>query len=66
MEKLQLWWNAFGNFGATCLALCIHNIEELSICNCGVDSRGIDILVSSIANLLKPVNIQFMNCRHFT
>ena len=48
MKELRLDVNEFGDAGAVHLALCIHNIESLSVVCCYIDKGGVEALAQSI------------------
>ena len=48
MKELRLCGNEFGGVGAVSLALCIHNIESLSVEFCNIDETGVEALAQSI------------------
>ena len=57
MRELDLESNKFGDDGGMCLAICVHKIDTLNVCNCDIGSRGVEALACSIREMNRQVKM---------
>ena len=55
MKNVELDRNVLEDDSVATVSTCLHNIEKLSVCNCQLTARGIEILSDAIKRLHVPV-----------
>ena len=55
MKKVDLGGNVLKDDSVATVSTCLHNIEKLSVYNCRLTARGIEILSDAIKRLHVPV-----------
>jgi len=57
MEDLDLRLNNFGENGAICLLPCLHKVQHINLCGCGITDEEKNKLKIQLSSLNFPVSL---------